>query len=110
MKLARLSPSAKLRLVLVAGLTSLGLASCVTLGASALVGSDFRAGRIIDDVVFYNKNSMGVQDIQNFLNAKMPNCDNWGTQSYAGTTRRAYSEARGIKFPLTCMKDYYENP
>jgi hypothetical protein len=111
MKLVRhLSPSAKLKLVVTTGLATFGLAGIVSMGAHALVGSDFHAGRIIDDVVFYNKNSMGVQDIQNFLNSKMPNCDNWGTQSYGGTTRHDYSEARGIKFPLTCLKEYYENP
>jgi hypothetical protein len=75
----------------------------------ALNGSDFNAGRIIDNVVFENKNSMSVDQIQAFLNAKMSDCDQWGQQSYAGTTRRAYSEARDIKFPLTCLKDYYEN-
>jgi hypothetical protein len=53
---------------------------------------------------------MSVGQIQNFLNSKVPTCDSWGTQPYAGTTRRAYSESKGIKFPLTCVKDYYENP
>lgn len=77
--------------------------------ASALSGAEFNPGRIIDDGVFYNRDSMSVDQIQQFLNAKVPTCDNWGTQPYAGTTRRAYSEARGIKFPLTCVKDYYEN-
>lgn len=77
--------------------------------AQALSGSEFNPGRIIDDGVFENKNSMSPGAIQDFLNAKVPTCDNWGTQPYAGTTRRAYSEARGIKFPLTCVKDYYEN-
>lgn len=76
---------------------------------SALSGNDFRAGRIIDNAVFENKNSMSVGQIQAFLSAKMPNCDTWGAQSYAGTSRRAYSEARGIAFPLVCLKDYYEN-
>lgn len=78
--------------------------------SSALSGSEFQAGRIIDDGIFNNPNAMSPQQIQNFLNAKVPQCDNWGTQPYAGTTRRAYSEARGIKFPLVCIKDYYENP
>ncbi len=78
--------------------------------AAAVSGSDWRAGRIIDDSIFFNENSMSVSQIQNFLNAKVPTCDNWGTQSYAGTTRREYSEARGIKFPLRCLKEYYENP
>jgi hypothetical protein len=78
--------------------------------ASALSGSQFAAGRIIDDFVFNNASTMSVQDIQNFLNAKVPSCDSWGTQQYAGTTRAAYSRARGYKMPLTCLRDYYENP
>ncbi len=76
----------------------------------AVTGADWRAGNITDDVVFYNDFSMTTEQIQQFLNAKVPTCDNWGTQPYAGTTRRAYSEARGIVFPLTCVKDYHENP
>ena len=46
----------------------------------------FNAGRIIDDPVFNNVNSMSVNDIQNFLNSKVPNCQ-------AG---------------YTCLKDYTE--
>jgi hypothetical protein len=76
----------------------------------ALSGSDFQAGHIIDDSVFTNANSMGVQDIQNFLNSKVPTCDSQGTQSYSGTSRAAYSRARGHPLPLVCLKDYYENP
>jgi hypothetical protein len=78
--------------------------------ASAISGHDFKAGRIIDDGVFYNHNSMTVEQIQQFLNAKVPQCDRWGEKPYAGTTRRAYGESRGISFPLTCLKDYQENP
>ncbi len=75
----------------------------------AATGADYNAGYIIDDLVFNNKAAMSVQQIQDFLNAKVPVCDNWGTQPYAGTTRRAYSEARGEIFPLICVKEYYEN-
>ncbi len=75
----------------------------------AVTGSEFNAGRIIDNDVFYNKNTMTAAQIQNFLNGKVPNCDSQGTQAYAGTTRRAYSEARGEAFPLVCLKDYREN-
>jgi hypothetical protein len=42
--------------------------------ANGLSGSDFNAGHIIDDSVFYNKNTMNTGDIQNFLNAKEPSC------------------------------------
>jgi hypothetical protein len=39
--------------------------------ASAVTGSDWRAGRIIDDPIFTDKNAMSVGDIQNFLNQKV---------------------------------------
>ena len=42
--------------------------------SSAITGSDFNAGHIIDDSVFNNKNTMNTGDIQNFLNAKVPSC------------------------------------
>ena len=77
--------------------------------AQALSGVEFDPGRIIDNGVFENKNAMGIDQIQEFLNSKVPTCDNWGTQPYNGTTRRAYSESRGVTFPLTCLKDYHEN-
>ena len=80
MNIRPLLPSTKLKLVILASLLSLGIATIAAVSASALVGRDFHAGRIIDDVVFYNKNSMGVDQIQQFRNAKMPNCDEWGTQ------------------------------
>jgi len=54
---------------------------------NAASGAEFNAGRIIDDTVFTSKNSMTVQDIQYFLNSKVPNC-NTG---------------------FTCLKDYSEN-
>ncbi len=77
--------------------------------ALAVTGANWVAGNITDDIVFYNNNSMTVSQIQDFLNSKVPTCDSWGAGSYAGTTRRAYGEARGITYPLTCLKDYYEN-
>lgn len=80
-----------------------------TSSVSALSGSDFRAGRIIDDAVFNYSSSMSIAQIQQFLDSKMPSCDRWGTQPYAGTTRRAYGESRGVTFPLTCLNGYYEN-
>ncbi len=74
--------------------------------ANALSGSEFTAGRIIDDNIFFSPNSMNVVDIQNFLNAKVPVCDTWGTQPYAGTTRAAYAASKGYSTPFTCLKDY----
>jgi hypothetical protein len=77
--------------------------------AGALSGSDFQAGRIIDDSVFYNAQTMSVQQIQEFLNAKMPSCDTNGTQPYAGTTRAAYGASKGYPAPFVCLKDYSQN-
>lgn len=55
--------------------------------ASAAVGSDFNAGNIIDDSVFYNSNSMNSSEIQAFLERQVRNCS-------AG---------------YTCLKDYRQN-
>ncbi len=71
----------------------------------ALSGGEFQAGRIIDDSKFFSAPNMGINDIQNFLNAKVPVCDTWGTQPYAGTTRAAYAASRGVSTPFTCLKD-----
>jgi len=78
--------------------------------AQAVSGSDWRVGRIIDDGIFYNKDSMNVSQIQQFLNAKVPVCDTQGSQPYAGTTRKAYSASKGVSTPFICLKDYQENP
>jgi len=74
----------------------------------ALSGSDFNPSRIIDDVVFYNSNSMSVAQIQQFLNSKLPTCDTNGTQMYNSTQTRAQWAAANSKPlpPYTCLKDY----
>jgi hypothetical protein len=78
--------------------------------ASALSGSEFRAGRIMDDFVFFrNQATMSVSEIQAFLNAKVPVCDTWGTQPYGGGTRASFAASRGVSTPFTCLKDYREN-
>ncbi|HKX73399.1 MAG TPA: hypothetical protein VJM32_05265 [Candidatus Saccharimonadales bacterium] len=86
------------------------LSSLFATPGNAANAADWKPGYIIDDAVFNNKNAMDVTSIQNFLNAKVPTCDNWGTKPFAGTTRRAYAESRGEVFPLKCLKEYYENP
>ncbi len=63
----------------------------------ALSGSAFSAGRIIDDSVFFNGNSMSNTDIQNFLNSKVPVCD----------TNHAAKD--GNNPPFTCLKDYRQD-
>ena len=74
--------------------------------ASAVTGSDFRSGNIIDDGVFFNPYGMSVEQIQQFLNSKVPVCDTSGSQPYGGTTRAAYGASRGYPAPYICLKDY----
>ena len=89
-------------LMLLAGTTIIARAQ----KAGALAGSSFNAARIIDDTVFYNSASMGADQIQQFLDAKVPNCDTNGTQAYGGTTRAAYGTSKGYPPPYICLKDY----
>ena len=82
--------------------------------AHAAPVTDFNAGNIIDDGVFYNKYGMDVTQIQNFLNTLIPNCDVWGTQpsGYGSLSNAQY--AQQIKGwpgpPYVCLNKYYENP
>ncbi|HSW92110.1 MAG TPA: hypothetical protein VLG09_05690 [Candidatus Saccharimonadales bacterium] len=71
----------------------------------------WNAGYIISDSTFANKNTMSANDIQIFLNSKVPTCDTWGEQTseYGGGTRRQWAEAHGYSAPFTCMRDYSEN-
>jgi hypothetical protein len=78
--------------------------------AMALSGSEFKAGRIIDDGLFYNGTTMSATEIQNFVNAKVPSCDTWGQQMYNSTqTRAQYAASRGYSTPFTCLKDYRQD-
>jgi hypothetical protein len=77
--------------------------------------NNFQPGRIIDDSVFTNVNSMNVTQIQAFLNSKVSSCDTNGTQpaSYFGRpdlTHAQYAAMKGWAAPpYTCLKDYSEN-
>lgn len=79
---------------------------------------DFKPGRIIEDSVFTNSQSMTVSDIQLFLNSKTPVCDTQGTQpsEYGGGTRAEWAANASLHPgigafypPFTCLKDYLEN-
>jgi hypothetical protein len=84
----------------------------------AVTAADWKPGRIIDDAVFADKNSMSVADIQAFLNAKVPACDTYGTTSTsrwnsgAGRyyTRAEWGAIQGSPAPFTCLRDFYEVP
>lgn len=92
------------------------IAACILLAfnptpAQAISAGEWRAGRIVDDGIFRNSQSMSTEQIQNFLNSKVPNCDTNGTQQseYGGGTRAEYGAAHGAPAPYTCLKDYHEN-
>lgn len=81
---------------------------------SALSGSDFNPGNIMEDSTFFNGGAMAAWDIQSFLNAKLPSCDTNGnvqkTYSYNGqtvtTSRAVYAERLGYPTPpYACLKD-----
>jgi hypothetical protein len=80
--------------------------------AHAASSSDWQASDIIDDALFYNNNAMSTQDIQNFLNQKVPTCDTNGTQMYNSTiTDAQYAASQGWPGPAyVCLKDYYQVP
>jgi hypothetical protein len=81
-------------------LTALFVISVDSPKASALSGSEFQAGRIIDDGVFFNGNGMDSNQIQAFLNSKVPTCD---------TSHARSSSPNDSGAPYTCLKDYRQN-
>ena len=69
--------------------------------AKAVSSGDWKPGRIIDDAVFFNSNSMSIGQIQDFLNSKVPVCDtNHQASFWSGGVYNAP--------PYTCLKDYNE--
>lgn len=65
--------------------------------APALSGNDFNPAYIIDDVKFFNGNTMSISGIQSFLNSKVPSCD---------TNHARSGSANDPGPPYTCLKDY----
>lgn len=102
--------SIKISFIVAVLAVNIAATSLVANPINALSGSDWGAGKIMSDDLFFKSDSMSVTDIQNFLNSMVPHCDTQGTQSYAGTTAAAYGTSRGYPPPYTCLKDYYENP
>jgi hypothetical protein len=79
---------------------------------ATVYGVNWQAGRIIDDNIFYNNNAMSVDDIQTFLNQKVPSCDTSGTQQYnISMTDKQYAATQGWPGPsYVCLRDYYQVP
>lgn len=68
---------------------------------NALSGSDYPFGRIIDDSLFTDKNSMSVAQVQQFLESKVQggSCDR-----YRATYNSNYNP------PWTCLFEFEQNP
>lgn len=94
--------------------------------ADAAKASDFDAGRIIDDAVFYNSSAMSASQIQNFLNAKNTYCDTNGTgmatdwnrsditratlASYIRNGTNGYKKNSAFHAPpYTCLKNFKQS-
>ncbi len=83
--------------------------------SSSATATGFNPGRIIDDAIFTNKNSMSSMQIQNFLNSKVTVCDTSGTLpasdfGRSDLTHAQYAAIKGWQSPpYICLKDFSEN-
>lgn len=96
-------------------LAALSTTACLLVSrtASAVSGSDWQAGNIVNDSLFYDNTAMSTDDIQNFMNKMAPNCDTNGTQIHPGTsiTNAQYAASQGWPGPpYTCLKNYFQVP
>lgn len=88
---------------------SVGVTGFLTARAEALSSSSFDPSMIITDAIFYDKTGLSASQIQNFLNAKVPNCDTNGTKpsGHSGyATRADWGRYKGYPPPYTCIKNY----
>jgi len=77
--------------------------------ANAANKNDFNPGYIIDDYVFYNAWAMDSSQIQNFLNAKNPNCDYWGTQPASDWGRSDITHAQLAEYKRNGTNGYSQD-
>lgn len=93
--------------------SAFALSSDTHVAAASL--SYFNPGRIMDDSILNNYNSMNTAGIQAFLNNKVASCDTQGTQpatefGYPNMTHAQYAAMVGWPAPpYTCLRDYTEN-
>lgn len=77
--------------------------------AHAAPTSSFKPGHIIDDGIFFNPSTLNANDVQAFLNSKVPACDTNGTQPSGRSgypTRADWGRANGNPPPYVCLKSY----
>ena len=125
-----------LKLISIAGATAAFTAVFCTMALNSIPDSiatikatDFQAGRIIDDEIFYNSNTMTVSQIQAHLDKYLPECDMWGEKPIgrgrsvggkavdANISRAEYAKlvrengnSNYHEPPYVCVNKYYENP
>lgn len=93
-------------------LTSICLGAILSSTPASAVLNDFEPGNIMDDVVATNYGSMSADQIQSFLNSKVPQCDTNGTKPASefgrpDITRAQYAASKGWHSPpYTCLRDY----
>ena len=85
-------------LAAVASVAALAVPLGDTEAAQAASPSDWDAGYIIDDAVFYDSNAMNATDIQAFLNAQVPTC--------TGNCLRNYGQPTGTIAPDAYCNGY----
>lgn len=122
--------SKSIKAALIAGIATISIIfGLQTQNTSAVSATDFNAGNIISDAIFYNKDAMTLAEIEAFINSHTVSCDTWGTKAVgsgryingvavpASTTRAAYADmmiaagnSRYHKPPYICLTNYYENP
>ncbi len=84
----------RIRTALCAMLAATVLILGIAAPASAASGGDFDAGEIISDALFFDGEAMSAEQVQRFLDARVPLCDTW---------RAGRGEHQP---PFTCLKDY----
>ena len=87
----------------------------VTLKPPVAKASNYDAGHIIDDTIFYDSTAFSsAQGVQDFIKSHTPQCDTWGLQpSGHGDLTRAQYAQQVLKWPgppYVCLQNYYENP
>lgn len=101
----------------------------------ALSGSSFKAGEIITDSNFFNPNALSIEQVQQFMDSKVPSCDTNGSKSHSyyynstngrvndsrdtwvTTTRATYGQriytylgsSKGSRAPYICLKNYKQD-
>tara|TARA_B100000678_G_scaffold69367_1_gene56876 strand:+ start:1242 stop:2762 length:1521 start_codon:yes stop_codon:yes gene_type:complete len=106
----RLVKAARLHIIALTLLLGFIVNTLGPVSTSYAASSEWIAGNIISDQVFTNYQSMSFDDIQRFLNSKVPSCDTYGTQTseFGGGTRAQWAIANYGQSSFTCLKDYNE--